>query len=121
MEPKRSLETRPIAGITIHNILLVFTSTKLGFTSFKASFGGCFLVFWLTKIDPGEKDPGELQEGAAGRLQHLEMVQLAVSILLHITQDIAGITHFLVEVLQQLLGHFSSLAWEEGGLKRLSW
>ena len=53
--------------------------------------------------------------------QHLEMVQLAVSILLHISQDIGGITNFMVEVLQQLLGHFSSLAWEKGGLIRLSW
>ena len=44
--------------------------TKLGFASFKASLGRCFLGFWLTKIDPGEEGPGELQEGAAGRLQH---------------------------------------------------
>ena len=44
--------------------------TKLGFASFKASLGRCFLVFWFTKIDPGEEGPGELQEGAAGRLQH---------------------------------------------------
>ena len=70
----------------------------------------CFLVFWLTKIYPGEEDPGKFQEGAAGRLQ------LTVSILLHISQDHAGITNFLVEVLQQLLGHFCSLAWEEGGV-----
>ena len=26
------------------------------------------VVFWLTKIDPGEEGPGKLQEGAAGRL-----------------------------------------------------
>ena len=41
---------------------------------------------------------------------------MAVSILLHISQDLAGITDFLVEVLQQLLGHFRSMAWEEGGI-----
>ena len=29
------------------------------------------VVFLLTKIDPGEEGPGELQEGVAGRLQHL--------------------------------------------------
>ena len=28
------------------------------------------VVFWLTKIDPEEEGPGELQEGVAGRLQH---------------------------------------------------
>ena len=59
-------------------------------------------------------------QGDNSTRQHLEMVQLTVSILLHISHDIAGITNFLVEVLQQLLGHFSSLAWEEGGLIKLS-
>ena len=54
-------------------------------------------------------------QGDYSTRQHLEMVQLAVFILLHISQDITGITNFLVEVLQQLLGHFSSLALEEGG------
>ena len=51
-------------------------------------------------------------QGDYSTRQHLEMVQLAVSILQHISQDIAGITNFLLEVLQQLLGHISSLAWE---------
>ena len=37
-----------------------------------------------------------------------------MSIVLHIFQNIAGVTIFSVEVLQQLLGHFSSQAWEEG-------
>ena len=54
-------------------------------------------------------------QGDYSTRQHLEMVQLDVSILLHIFQNIAGITNFSVEVLQQLLGHFSSLAWEDGG------
>ena len=54
-------------------------------------------------------------QGDYSTCQHLEIVQLAVSILLHISKDIADITNFLVEVLHQLLGHFSSLTWEEGG------
>ena len=48
--------------------------------------------------------------------QLLEAVLLAVSIIPQISQDLAGITNFLVEVLKQLLGHFCSLAWEEGGV-----
>ena len=48
------------------------------------------------------------------------MVHLDVFILVHISQNIADITNFSVEVLQQLLGHFSSLAWEEGELIKLS-
>ena len=59
-------------------------------------------------------------QGDCSTHQHLEMVQLDVSILLHISQNIAGITNFSVEVLQQLLGHLSSLAWEEGVLIKLS-
>ena len=59
-------------------------------------------------------------QGDYSTRQHLEMVHLDVFILVHISQNIAGITNFSVEVLQQLLGHFSSLAWEEGGLKKLS-
>ena len=59
-------------------------------------------------------------QGDYSTCQHLEMVQLDVSILLHISQNIAGITIFSVEVLQQLLGHFSSLALEEGGWIKLS-
>ena len=52
-------------------------------------------------------------QGDSSTCQLLEVVLLAVFILLHISQDLAGITNFLVEVLQQLLGHFCSLAWEE--------
>ena len=96
------------------------TSRKLGFTSFKASLGVCFLVFWLTNIDPGEEVPGKLQavlQGDSSTCQLLEAVLLADSILLHISQDLAGITNFLMEVLQQLLGHFCSLAWQECGVE----
>ena len=57
-------------------------------------------------------------QGDSSTCQLLEAVLLAVSILLHISQDLAGITSFLVEVLQQLLGHFCSLAWEEGGVDK---
>ena len=60
-------------------------------------------------------------QGDYSTRQHLELVQLDVSILPHISQNISGITNFLVEVLQQLLGHFSSLAWEEGWLIKPSW
>ena len=36
--------------------------------------------------------------------QLLEAALLAISILMHISQDLAGIINFLVAVLQQLLG-----------------
>ena len=57
-------------------------------------------------------------QGDYSTCQLLEAVLLAVSVLLHISQDLAGITNFLVEVLQQLLGHFCTLAWEEGGVDK---
>ena len=55
-------------------------------------------------------------QGDYSTCQLLEAVLLAVYILLHISQDLTGIANFLVEVLQQLLGYFCSLAWEEGGV-----
>ena len=55
-------------------------------------------------------------QGDYSTRQHLEMVQLTVSILLHISQDIAGITNFLVEVLQQLLGTFQQPGLGGGGV-----
>ena len=52
-------------------------------------------------------------QGDSSTCRLLEAVLLAVLILLHISQDLAGITNFLVEVLLQLLGNFCSLAWDE--------
>jgi hypothetical protein len=54
-------------------------------------------------------------QGDSSPRELLETVVPAASILLRVSQDLAGLSGSLVEVLQLLLGHFSSLAGEEGG------
>ena len=54
-------------------------------------------------------------QGDSSPRELLETVVPAVSILLRVSQDLAGLSGSLVKVLQLLLGHFSSLAGEEGG------
>ena len=55
-------------------------------------------------------------QGYSSPRELLETVVPAVSVLLRVSTDLAGLSGSLVEVLQLLLGHFSSLVEDEGGV-----
>ena len=95
-----------------HNILLIFPHKQEAGPPWACDFlfSGQPISTQERKILASFK---RVLQGDSSTCQLLEAVLLADSILLHISQDLAGITNFLMEVLQQLLGHFCSLAWQE--------